>query len=238
MSVGFNQLNSVAEISHLKIETNNLVLQEDNFENGLLSALGTYENGKLTINNAFEIVNPVPSVNIRKRFNIEKTIKSARLYASAQGFYNACINGEKVSDDFYNPGFTDYRLRIQYQTFDVTDMLADGKNVISAVLGRGHYSGFCGYSGAMIYGKESSFIAMLNIVYTDGTSEVIKTDSSWEFTDKAPISDCDYFDGESYDARLEYNPLRTINAGLNAVSNNNLKSLSRQTAHYPILILN
>ena len=45
-------------------------------------------------------------------------------------------------------------------------MLADGKNVISAVLGRGHYSGFCGYSGAMIYGKESSFIAMLNIVYT------------------------------------------------------------------------
>ncbi len=127
MSVGFNQLNSVAEISHLKIETNNLVLQEDNFKNGLLSALGTYENGKLTINNAFEIVNPVPSVNLRKRFNIEKTIKSARLYASAQGFYNACINGEKVSDDFYNPGFTDYRLKIQYQTFDVTDMLADGK---------------------------------------------------------------------------------------------------------------
>ena len=100
MSVGFNQLNSVAEISHLKIETNNLFLQEDNFENGLLSALGTYENGKLTINNAFEIVNPVPSVNLRKRFNIEKTIKSARLYASAQGFYNDCINGEKVSDDF------------------------------------------------------------------------------------------------------------------------------------------
>lgn len=207
MSVGFNQLNSIAEISRLKIETNNLVLQEDNFENGLFSALGTYENGKLTINNAFEIVNPVPSVNLRKRFNIKKAIKSARLYASAQGFYNACINGEKVSDDFYNPGFTDYRLRIQYQTFDVTDMLADGKNVISAVLGRGHYSGFCGYRGAMIYGKESSFIAMLNIVYTDGTSEVIKTDSSWEFTDKAPISDCDYFDGESYDARLEYNPL-------------------------------
>ena len=59
-------------------------MQEDNFENGLLSALGTYENGKLTINNAFEIVNPVPSVNLRKHFNIEKTIKSARLYASAQ----------------------------------------------------------------------------------------------------------------------------------------------------------
>ena len=53
-------------------------------------------------------------------------------------------------------------------------MLADDKNVISVVLGRGHYSGFCGYSGAMIYGKESSFIAMLNIVYTDGTSEVIQ----------------------------------------------------------------
>ena len=113
-------------------------------------------------------------------------------------------------------------------------MLADGKNVISAVLGRGHYSGFCGYSGAMIYGKESSFIAMLNIVYTDGTSEVIKTDSSWEFTDKAPISDCDYFDGESYDARLEYNSLRTINAGLNAVSNNNLKACpdKRHTIRY------
>ncbi len=203
-SIGFNQQRNKAVIEHLKIETENSVLQEDGFENGLLSALGRYENGSLVIENAFELIYPVGAVNVRKFFEIKEKVKSARLYASARGFYEAYINGAKVGEDFYNPGFTDYRRRIQYQTFDVTDMLRVGANAIGATVGKGHYSGFCGYSGAMIYGTENSFIAALIITYESGETETIPTDGSWRFTGKGPVADSDYFDGQTYDARLEF----------------------------------
>ena len=204
MSIGFNQMETKAVIEHLKIESGGNVLQEDNFRDGIFSALGEYQNGSLVIENDFSLVCPVSGVNVRKLFESDGKIKSARLYASACGFYEAFINGKKVGDDFYNPGFTDYRLRIQYQTFDVTDMIKIGINSIGAVVGKGHYSGFCGYSGAMVYGKENSFIAKLVINYENGDRRVIVTDEDWQFTDKGALMDSDYFDGETYDARLEF----------------------------------
>ncbi len=181
-----------------------VVLQEDDFKNdyGVLSSLGEVELEGLVVENRFELANPVPAVNLRKGFILRGEIESARLYASARGFYEAYINGEKISGGYYNPGFTDFRTRIEYQTYDVTDFLKKGKNTIGALVTKNHYSGFCGYSGAMNYGRECSFIAYLAVRYTDGTEDTLVTDGTWGFTDKGNVVNSDYFDGETYDARL------------------------------------
>lgn len=205
MNIGFKQTKRV-ELYSLKIENTKTgcVYHDGKFcEADVLSSLGTVRDGTLLLD-GFELAYPAGAVNVRRKFSADRDIKRARLYASARGFYNAYINGEKVGADFYNPGFTDYRLRIQYQTFDVTDMIRRGENVISAVVAKGHYSGFCGYSGCMVYGEERAFIAALVIEYADGGGETVVTDCSWEFTSRGPISDSDYFDGETYDAREEF----------------------------------
>lgn len=156
-----------------------------------------------SMKNEFELISPVPSVTVRRRFTPDKKIASASLYASAKGFYNAYINGSRVGNIFFAPGFTDYRLRIPYQTYDVTDLLRDGENELIAVVAKGYYSGFCGYSGAQVYGEQSSFIGKLVITYTDGTEEIIVTDKAWEYAKRTPFCDADYLDGEIYDARIK-----------------------------------
>ncbi|MCX7715276.1 MAG: family 78 glycoside hydrolase catalytic domain, partial [Clostridia bacterium] len=208
MHIGFKQENSRAVYDNLTIANTFTgdIYQQDDFSDdaGAMSILGDVTDGKLIVENRFELACPVPSVNVKKDFSVEKKIRSARLYASARGFYNAYINGKKVGENFFDPGFTDYRLRIQYQTFDVTDMLCQGQNVIGATVGKGYYCGYVGYSGALIYGKQTSFIAQLTITYEDGATDTIVTDKSWKFTDKGPVADSDYLDGETYDARLDF----------------------------------
>lgn len=207
MSIGFKQLNSKAIYDKVRItnlETNEIYYENDEVGNlGLLSVLGNEERGKLVVENTFELMCPVPSVNLGKVINIEKEVKNARLYASARGFYHAYLNGKKIGDDFYNPGFTDYRLRIQYQTYDVTDLLCSGENRLGAIVTKGYYTGYCGYVGPMVYGTSNSFIGQLVIEYIDGTKDILVTDETWKYTDMGPYMDSDYLDGETYDARLE-----------------------------------
>ncbi|MGN0164365.1 MAG: family 78 glycoside hydrolase catalytic domain [Candidatus Ornithomonoglobus sp.] len=208
MNIGLKQENSRAVYDNITVESGD-VYQSDDFSNnnGALSALGTVTDGQLVVENEFNLVNPCPSVNVRKAFTADesKTVQSARLYASAQGFYDAYINGQKVNDDFYNPGFTDYRKRIQYQTYDVTDKIQQGQNVIGATVAKGYYTGWVGYTTKpMVYSSKNAFIGKLVINYDDGTRDVIVTDNSWQFTDKGAVVCADYQQGESYDARLEF----------------------------------
>ena len=208
MSIGFKQLDGKALYDNLLVKNGRTedIYQDEDFsdESGAMAILGKVQDGKLLVDNTFELACPVPAVNVKDTFEVTKEVASARLYAAAQGFYDAYINGEKAGEDFYNPGFTDYRLRIQYQTFDVTDMLRQGENMIGAIVGKGWFSGYCGYSGAMKYGEENTFIAQLVINYSDGTKDIIVTDDSWKYTDKGPVVDSDYLDGEQYDARMDF----------------------------------
>ncbi len=207
MQLGFNQSASMAYYGNIIITDSNtgVIYQQDEFlsDNGLLAELGTVKDGRLCVKNRFELICPVPALTVRNTFHADKTIKSARLYVSAKGFYDVYINGDKINKDFYNPGFTDYRLRVCYQTYDVTDKIRQGINMIGAIVGKGYWSGFCGYSGAQIYGRQNAFICQLVINYTDGLNDIIVTDKSWKCTDKTPVIDTDYLDGETYDARFE-----------------------------------
>ncbi|MCI2088879.1 MAG: glycoside hydrolase family 78 protein [Prevotella sp.] len=142
---------------------------------------------------------------VRRSFSVGRQVKSARLYATARGIYEMYVNGHRVSDDFLNPGWTDYRHRFMYNTFDVTELLNQGRNSIGSILGEGWYSGFMGYSTDWQnqYGDSLSLMAKLVINYADGSRQVIVTDGRWKCTDQGPVRSDGLYTGEDYDARKE-----------------------------------
>lgn len=143
---------------------------------------------------------------LRKSFDLgERTVKSARLYATARGIYEFYINGERVDTGWYNPGSTDYRYRIFYNSFDVTPYLNSGRNAVAAQLGSGWYSDFTGFASAWQdqFGTELSLLGKLVVTFADGTSEVIVTDGSWKVFNEGPVTSDGLQNGEDYDARRE-----------------------------------
>ena len=143
-----------------------------------------------------------PSQFFRKEFTTAKKVKSARVYVTSLGLYQIFINGQKVSSDLFTPGWTSYKKRLQYQTYDVTSMLK-GINALGVIVGDGWYRGYIGFANQNnYYGNKLALLAQLQIDYTDGTSETIVTDKSWK-TSTGPILAADIYDGEKYDARME-----------------------------------
>lgn len=145
-----------------------------------------------------------PSPYLRREFVLKGEIKSARLYISALGLYEAQINGKVVGDHVLAPGWTVYDERLRYQTFDVTSMLHAGANVIGAILGDGWFRGRLGFGGGKrnIYGERLALLAQLEVQYADGTTEIIVSDERWQAFQGAILMNSLY-DGETYDARLE-----------------------------------
>ncbi|MDQ4109728.1 MAG: family 78 glycoside hydrolase catalytic domain [Actinomycetota bacterium] len=138
---------------------------------------------------------------LRKEVDLgEKSITRARVYASARGVYELRLNGKRVGDAELAPGWTAYDKRIDYQTYDVTDLVRSGSNVFGAEVAPGWYSGKVAMFGTDVYGTANSVIAELVVDYSDGTSEVVRTDDSWR-TAGGPTREADLLDGEWYDAR-------------------------------------
>ena len=139
----------------------------------------------------------------RKVFCVEKPIQKARLYITACGLYEARIGGRKAGNFCLAPGYTDYRKRIQYQTYDVTDLLAAGDNYLTMQLADGWYRGSCGAWGIRNqYGTETKLLAQMEITYADGTQTTVISDESWDWSSDGPIRFADNKDGEIVDARM------------------------------------
>lgn len=143
-----------------------------------------------------------PCPYLRRSFSLSKPVKRARFYATALGLYELRLNGKKVGDHIFPPGWTDYRKRVMYQTYDVTSLLKPGENAIGVILGDGWYAGFVGLGGRNRYGKFPLFFGQLEIEYTDASTEVITSDHSWKGS-YGPILHSDMLMGETYDARRE-----------------------------------
>ncbi len=144
----------------------------------------------------------LPSQYYRNEFSCSKKVESARVYVTSLGIYQLFLNGKKVGDQLFTPGFTSYKKRIQYQTYDVTAMLQK-ENAIGAMVGDGWYRGYLGWDGGKAYyGDQLALLAQLQINYTDGTSETILTDKNWKVSYGA-ILKSDIYNGEKYDARKE-----------------------------------
>lgn len=120
-----------------------------------------------------------------------KAIASARLYATARGVYDMFINGQRVSNDYLNPGLTQYNKTLFYQTYDVTSLLRDGRNAIGAQLNEGWWSGFITFTPENwnYFGDRQSLLAQLVITYDDGSQERIVTDpATWRYTAEGPCA--------------------------------------------------
>ena len=138
-----------------------------------------------------------------KKFSIEKSIERAVLTVTAQGVYEAMINDARVSSYVLAPGWTTYNHRLQYQTYDVTAMLARENN-IEILVGRGWYRGhLVGWEASPVQTElrknPAGLLAQLTITYTDGSTETIGSDESWSVKE-SPVRFSDLYDGEIYDA--------------------------------------
>ncbi|MFD9445323.1 alpha-L-rhamnosidase [Streptomyces sp. NPDC060006] len=140
---------------------------------------------------------------LRHEFRLpRKKVARARLYATALGLYEAHLNGRRVGRDQFAPGWTDYRERVQYQTYDVTTLLRPGANAIGAYVAPGWYAGNVGMFGPHQYGEHPALLAQLEVDYADGTSERVTSGTHWRAA-PGPIVSADLLSGETYDARKE-----------------------------------
>lgn len=146
---------------------------------------------------------------LRKKFIVSKGIKSATLYATSLGYYEMWLNGNRIGESVLAPEYTDYNLRLQYQTYDVTEMLRKGDNAICATLADGWALGrlagvkwMHNFPHRGFYANDRRLIAKLLIEYSDGKTLEIPTDSTWKLNTDGYIINADNFSGETIDARL------------------------------------
>lgn len=145
-----------------------------------------------------------PASYIRKAFVIGRGVKHAELSMTALGVYEGYVNGIRLGEQVLTPGYTDYHFRVQYQSYDVTDKLVQGENVIAALVGDGWYRGCIGIgSNRNSYGSKTKFACCLYISYEDGGEEVICTDESWRVCQNGALRENNIKTIERFDARKE-----------------------------------
>jgi alpha-L-rhamnosidase len=139
---------------------------------------------------------------LRKDFGLRSEVREARLSITALGAYEAFLNGKQVAQGtLLSPGWTDFRKRVLYQTYDVTSLLQRGSNTLGVMLGGGWYSSPMAWVGVRDTPGPNLLRAQLDVTLADGTRERIVTDPSWK-TAEAPTTFAEIYGGESYDARL------------------------------------
>jgi alpha-L-rhamnosidase len=144
-----------------------------------------------------------PVALLRCEFTLHQPAVRARLYATAQGLYEAEIDGAVVGDQLLAPGWTSYRHRLRYQTYDVTSLLSAGEHVLGITLADGWYRGHLGFTGERhLYGDRTGAFAQLEVEHPDGTRTVVTTDGSWRST-LGPETRADIYKGETVDFQRE-----------------------------------
>ncbi|MFM9024326.1 MAG: family 78 glycoside hydrolase catalytic domain [Planctomycetaceae bacterium] len=158
-----------------------------------------------------------PARHYRTTFAMKKPVKRAVLHGTALGLVAWSLDGRRVGDHEFEPGWTDYRQRVPSRTHDVTAALESAepgaRHCLGATVADGWYAGYVGYgllvgfgphkTGRNIYGKTPAILGQLDIEYADGTRESVVTDASWQVTDQGPIREADFLMGEMHDAQRE-----------------------------------
>ncbi len=167
------------------------------FETGISSWEAKWITGDYAVNRKERY----PVDCFRKTFEVGREAVSARLYITACGLYEAQLGGKRVGNFVMAPGYTDYRKRVQYQTYDVTGQVSEGENELTVQLADGWYRGSTGAWGRKNqYGTETKLLAQLEITYADGHRDTVATDESWQWSDDGPVRFADNKDGETVEA--------------------------------------
>lgn len=138
------------------------------------------------------------SVYMKKEFCIDiSRVSKAVLNASAFGLFVPYVNGECITDERFLPGAMDGAK--EYRSFDITEYLRNGKNVVGAILGNGWYN--CTAYGVLSF-RRLGFTAETVLYMNDGSVDVIPTGTDW-LCCNSPVYEDDIQFGERYDARRE-----------------------------------
>jgi alpha-L-rhamnosidase len=144
---------------------------------------------------------PVPY--LRTTFAVKSRVVRATLFATALGLYEIHLNGHRVGENYFTPGWTDFRKRVNYETYDVTPLVHSGPNAIGAMLGDGWYASTLAFTGKRNwYGGSPRLMAQLVLQYADGTIQTVATDSSWK-ANFGPYRQADLQLGAVYDGRVQ-----------------------------------
>ena len=205
---------SQVEIRNFRYPSNTLFTE--NLSNP--SYTGIFKSEKLTVTNGQytikgdALITADPSRHaapmLRNTFTTQaKPIAKARLYVTARGIYELYLNGSRVSNDYFNPGLTQYNKHHMYQTYDITGVVKQGqKNAIGAWLSEGWWSGNITFSGESwnFFGDRQSLLGKLVITYADGTEQIITSSpGEWKVFTDGPVRYGSFFQGEVYDATNE-----------------------------------
>ena len=147
-------------------------------------------------------VSPLPMV-FRKPLSTKGNIASATIYATAMGIYELYLNGKRLGDRYFAPGFTSYKNNLQYQTYDVTKLLRGGDVLEATVVGGWAVGSFVFTRGNRLIHDRQALLLELRVAYQDGTVETIGTDPTWQVTEEGPVRMADLYDGETYDATVD-----------------------------------
>ncbi len=212
MDAGQKAVFSDVEILNDRFPNNTLFKEDLNGNyNGIFAGKINVENGAYVLdggaNGTFVVADPSRNGTpiLRTEFETGKKVASARLYVTARGIYEVFLNGEKVGNDHYNPGQTQYNKSHFYQTYDVTSMIKNGKNAMGAMMAEGWWSGLLSFGNIWNhFGDRQSLLAQLVIEFSDGTKSIVTTnDNDWKFSNKGPIVYSSLDLGEIYDATKE-----------------------------------
>jgi len=154
------------------------------------------------------------TMTFRKIFSEDKPIKSAKIYATALGIYEINLNGVKVGNDYFAPGFTSYKNNLQYQVYDVTQDIQN-RNQVDVIVGGGWAVGPFTYARrTRVFAKKQAFLCEIRIEYLNGSVETIGTDASWEVTLDGNYLETEFYDGEIFDATIDSNHIAFHQASL------------------------
>lgn len=143
-----------------------------------------------------------PAPYLRKTFRVKEGLRSARIYQTAHGLYDFWMNGKPGTEEKFKPGFTSYSGRIQYQAYDITEMLSPGENVWGVILGDGWWRGTIGGMSRNNWGYKLHFLGQILLTYEDGSREYVCSDESFK-TFTGGIRVCDMKAGETFCAQKE-----------------------------------
>lgn len=145
---------------------------------------------------------PVPQ--FRKTFTLGKAPVRATVYVGAIGLYELRVNGRRVGNDRLTPGWPDYYKRIYYNTYDLSDYLTEGENVVAATVADGWGAGYVAWGrNRSRFGLEAALRLQIHAEFPDGSTEIVGTDDSWKCTLDGPVREGDLLMGETHDARKE-----------------------------------
>ena len=145
---------------------------------------------------------PLPMV-FRKEFSVSKPLRRAWINSTALGVYELTLNGQKVGQDYFAPGFTSYAHQIQYQTYDLKPLLHDENQLTVTVAGGWAAGAFTMKRKSHISCDRQAFLGEIRLEYEDGTTEIIGTDESWQVTEDSPYTLAEWYDGETLDATFD-----------------------------------